>query len=121
METIDDAEQDALDNGLTFAYIKRKTSKPKKRHEQAQLKEWLIRGQEATVKFVMSTVFHCQAVEVITTTKETETAEGNRLLTWLYWKNAVKEQHRKTKLKKKEKDSKEPANDNEEDLPDDED
>ena len=49
------------------AYIKRKNSKPKKHKEKEQLKEWFLRDQEATVDFVMSTVFPCQAVEVITT------------------------------------------------------
>ena len=48
-------------------YIKSKNSKPKKHKEKEQLKEWFLRDQEATVDFVMSTVFPCQAVEVITT------------------------------------------------------
>jgi hypothetical protein len=51
----------------TDGYIKRMQSKPKKRSEKAQLKDWFLLHQQATVEFFMSTVFPCQAAEEITT------------------------------------------------------
>ena len=80
-----------------------------------------VRDNEAKFKFVSSTRFPCQENEVITTIQETETTEGNRLLTWLYWTTSHRETCSKSVLKKREKNSKEPANSNDEDCSDDED
>jgi len=57
----------------------------------------------------MSTVFPCQPAEELTTIPQTQTTDGNRLLTWLFWENQGEETRKKFSIGKKDKDSKEPV------------
>ena len=71
------------------------------------LPDWKANEIAAKIEFISSIHFPCQESEVIVTAQEEETAEGNRLLTWLYWTNAARAASRKRDAKKKQdKDSK---------------
>ena len=102
------------------AYMDHLSSKPK--CSSAFFKDWKAEEIEAKFKFVSSIRFPCQEIEVITTIQETEIAEGNRILTWLYLTTDAREASRKRDAnKKKEKDSRGPTNDLDADRGDDED
>ena len=78
------------------------STKPNKRSKFLQ--DWKADEIAAKIKFISSTRFPCQESEVIATTQEEDTAEGNRLLTWLYWMNVdrlsvLKARDKKTKAK----------------------
>ena len=74
------------------AYMQHQSSKPNSR---GMRKDWKVSDIESKFNFVASTRFPCQENEVITTIQGTETAEGNRLSTWLYWTIAGREASRK--------------------------
>ena len=68
---------------------------------------WRTDEIAAKIKFISSNSFPCQSHEVLTTPQQQDTAEGNRLLTWLYWTNAERISLAKRQAKKtKDKDSK---------------
>jgi hypothetical protein len=92
----------------TPAYKRLMKDKPSS-HSTPIPKAWHTKKQQLMVEFIKSTPYPSQATEKITTTAQTEYAEGNRLLTYLYHSRAIKQASAKhVRPDKKGKDSKEP-------------
>jgi hypothetical protein len=86
---------------MTPAYIRHMKDKPAKGGQTPR--SWHDKKAQLMVDHIKSTTYTSQATEKITTTAQTQHAEGNRLLTYLYFSLPLK-----NSLKPKGKDAKAP-------------
>jgi len=93
----------------------------KNKHPKKNPKAWHTRKHELLVDFIRSTSYSSQAKVKITTPAQAEQAEGNRLLTYLFYKRSEAESKKTARTGKTGKGSKAPeATETSEDPTDDE-
>ena len=97
------------------------TEHMKNKHPKKATKAWHTRSHELLVDFIRSTPYSSQTKVKITTPAQAEQAEGNRLLTYLFYKRSEAESKKTARAGKTGKGSKAPeATETSEDPTDDE-
>jgi hypothetical protein len=86
---------------LTPAFVLHMEAKPKRRIPAA----WHTKKEQLTIEFYTSTPYACQAQEEIQTLAQSEHAEGDRLLTYLFYAESGKQTNKKRGKGTKEKGS----------------